>query len=464
MKSNLNKYVEEVIKGFQQNRGKASVYCFPPIDFAEVVFNVILQFYNRSPGCQVFVAVDSYNTRKAILARIEKHKATDPNIFNVKILSADYIKESYKYDYRLIITVGVNDNLKLLQLLNKDSKFMLSILTKNIMDTDFITNVRYILPNIETTVSENSIRTDNIYSPVEEYRLGIDLSEDDYTLYQKYNEYINTSISVFGELDNIQKCKYGDPKLNISSAEFRDSLAKENGWNNQLDTTVAWNKQIDDVYNPNVLYERAHNFFNITRQRRDLVTDNVAKLELIRALCSDNYKKKILIVSKRGEFAAEITKYMNTHGTLECGDYHDCINNAVLIDDASGLPVLIKSGKDKGTPKMIGSQAISTLNMKRFNTGSINVLSIKNSSNVKLQIAVDMVIFTSPFVDDIISFKTRYSDVVFRNQITTLYKVYCRGTIEANQLTKQKESPLITVIDDTDDSIGYSETNDSIII
>lgn len=458
--NNQEKYVKEVINGFQLNKGKGSVYCFPPISFADVVVSIIDQFYVRYANTQVFIVVDSYTTRKSILDKIEKERtANSSKEYNVKILSADYIKPAYKYEYKLVITVGINDNAELIAFLTTQAKFMLSILTKNIMDTEFISNIRSFLPSINVTISNVSVRNDSIYSPVEEYRVAVSLSPDDQTMYDKCSEYISTSVSIFGDLSNIEKCKFGDDKLNITSAEFREMIARDNGWSSTLDTSIDWSKQIDEVYNPNVLFERANNFYNITKQRRDLVTDCNEKLEAVLRICEEHKDKTILIVSKRGEFASKITNYINEFSELLCGDYHDAIEDKIAVDDNTGLPILIKSGNKKGQPKIMGSQAISTLNMKRFNDSIIKVLSIKYSSNVKLQIAVDVVIFTSPLVDGIIPFKTRFTDIVFKTTPTLTYKVYCRGTVENKHLNNQKESSLITVIEDNDNFIGYSETN-----
>jgi len=463
MSSNLEKYIKEVSTGFQRNKGRASVYCFHPISYADLILNLITQFYNKHPDDQVFIIVDCYNTRKSILDRLCKENA----VYNVKILSADYIKDNYKYTYKFIITVGINDNTALIKFLKDQAKFMLVILTKNLMNNEFTNSVRQWLPPIEITVSDASVRSDSIYLPVEEYRVGVSINSHDKELYDKCSEYIATSVSIFGELSNIEKCKYGDTVLNISSAEFRDNIAKQNGWSTTLDTSLDWSKQIDEVYNPNVLFERANNFYNITKQRRDLVTDNIAKIEAIIQICVDNEGKKILIVSKRGEFASTITKYINDvfkdNNKFKCGDYHDAIESTIAVDEY-GVTQLTKGGKSKGKPKIIGSQAISTLNMKRFNSSMINVLSIKNSSSIKLEIAVDLVIFSSPFVDEIISFKTRFANIVFNSVPTITYKVYCIGTIENKQLTKQKESRLITVINDNENFIGYDETNGDIIL
>ena len=339
---------------------------------------------------------------------------------------------------------------------------MLCILTKNIMDNGFINSVRNILPTIANVDLDTALRKDNIYSPVEEHRYGVELNNEDKELYDKYNEYIDSSIKILGSLDNIEKCKYGDVKLNISNTEFRYNLAIENGWRSDLDTSIPYMRQIDDNYNPNVLYERACNFYNIAKQRKDLVTDNIAKLEIIKNICENNKDKQILIISKRGEFAAEITKYINKHLGNICGDYHDCIDDAIAIDDF-GCPILIKSGENKGKPKIIRSQAQSTLNEQRFNDGSINILSIKNSSNTKLKIACDLVILTTPLMDNIIDIKTRFANIKFNGEITNVYKIYCIGTIEYDTMAKENILPIIKVMDETENFVEYDENNNTVI-
>lgn len=460
MKTNQSKYTDEVVNGFLANRGKASVYCFEPIDFSIPVCNIINNVLTKNQDAKVFIAVDSYPTRQKVISQLDSMNIDKTNI---KVLSLDYIKTSYRYDYFLTITIGINDNYPVLFHLYNGAKFMLSVITKNNMNNSFTTSVRGILPNINTTVSNVSVRAENVYLPVEEYRRGAILTDDDKDTYDKYVDYITTSIRIFGDINVIEKCRIGDNVFNLSASEVRDRIAKDNGWSEILDTSIPFNKQIDEAYNPNSLYERANNFYNITKQRRNLVTDNVCKLDVIARICEENIGKKILIVSKRGEFASLITKHLNEIGIVKCGDYHDNIENAVAVDEW-GDAVLIKSGKSKGQPKILGAQAISTLNMKLFNNSDINVLSIKNSSSNKLKISVDVLIITSPFCDGVIGVKTRFIDVEFRGIPNKVYKIYTIGTIENVTMSKEKETPLIKVIDDNDNFIGYDENSGDIIL
>lgn len=458
-----DRFIKQVTDGFQNLKGKASVYCFVTSVVPELVYNIITLFSKKHPNQQIFIGVDTYETRKSITNFLKNKGISEDNGYNIRILSATYINIKYSYSYKLVITVGINDNLNIIKHLNSNANFMLSILTKNIMDNNFITNVRNILPSINTINIDNSAKSDLIYSPVEEHRHGVELSDDDRKLYDKYTDYITTSISIFGDLSNIEKCKQGDIALGISAADFRNAIARENGWSENLDTNVDFLKQIDDIYNPNTLFERACTFYNIAKQRRDLVCDNEAKLEVIRDICLNNKDKKILIISKRGEYAAKITKYLNECLDLHCGDYHDCIEDAIAVNEM-GIPILVKSGPNKGKPKIICSQAQSSFNERRFNAGLLNILSIKSASNIKLKIACDIVIFTSSFCDSIIDVRTRFTDISFNNVPTTTYRIYCNSTIESDKLNKEKEYPTIKVINDTENFIGYDENSGDIIL
>lgn len=459
---NKDKLINQIIGSFQRLRGKASVYCFAKDVVPEIVYNVINLFTKKHENSLITIVVDCYETRKQIKEYLNEHIKEYVNR-NIRILTITYVNERYHYVNDLIITVGVNDNFSILNKLNKENKFMLTILTKNIMDNNFINNIRNILPCIDTADLDIAIRHDNIYSPVEEHRYGVELSDDDRELYNKYTDYITTCISIFGELSNIEKCKKGDDKLGISAADFRNTVAYENGWREDLDTNIPFMKQIDDIYNPNILFERACTFYTITKQRRDLVCDNDAKLEVIKNICLDNKDKKILIISKRGEYAAKITKYLNENSDIKCGDYHDCIEDAIAVDDM-GIPILVKSGVNKGKPRVVGAQAQSSLNERRFNAGYINALSIKSASNIKLKIACDIVILTSSLCDNIIEVKSRFTDIVFNSVPTKTFRVYCNSTIENDKLNKEKENTLFTIINETENNVLYDENSGDIIL
>lgn len=463
MKKN-EEIIKDVINGFQNNKGFGSLYCFDNNIIPKLVFNVINKFNEKHKLAPILIVVEDYNRRINILNELKENNLNYENVFNIKILSNQYINTKYRYDYKLIITIGVNDDLELIKHLKDNSKFMLSILTKNIMDNDFIIDLRYILPNINVIFNDKESEHNRIYCPVKETQLSVKLNNDDRELYDKCTDFINKCIKVFGDIGTIEQCKNGNKNLNISSSEYRYALAKMNGWHEELDVNIEFQKQIDDIYNPNVLLEKASTFYTITKQRRDLISDNEAKLNCILNIIENNPNEKILIVSKRGEFAAKITNYLNNqYGSIVCGDYHDNIEECVATN-SDGSVILIKSGENKGKPKVLQAQAISSHNEKLYNANVFNVLSVKNSSNKKLKIDCSIIIFTSPICDNIFDFKTRFSNINITSKPNNIYKIYCENTIEKNIILKEKPNKLINIINENDKFIQYDEISGNIIL
>lgn len=348
----ISNIIKRIIDGFQNNHGRASCYCFDNDFIPEIIYNIIVPFVAKHKE-PIFIATCNYEMRSKIRNYLVSKGIGEATGYSIRLLSADYIKPQYHYTYKLNIIVGVNNDYNLIKHLYDDSHFTFCILTKNVMDNNFISNVRAILPNIDIADTAAINRTARLNSPVEEHRWGVELTDKDRESYDKFTQIINNTLAVFGNLANIEKSKKGDETNNISAAEFRTTLARNNGWNENLDTSIAFMKDIDDIYNPNILFERACNFYAIAKNRRDLIADNEAKFDTIYNICYTNKDKRILIISKRGEYAAKLTKYINDtanqrNDNLWCADYHDCIDTCVDVD-TNGEVKLIKSGSMLGS-------------------------------------------------------------------------------------------------------------------
>lgn len=454
MKNNSDKLINELSKAFKDKQGKASCYIFNNDVIKKLVYTIYDLFNKKRPNDEVLIVVDCYNTRKQILDYfISKDCA-----LKYKILSHDYVNTKYNYNYKFIFTIGVNEDISILTKLNTTSKFMFSIITKNIMNNEFINKLRSILPEIKSSVDYNDIKKDNVFSPVEIYPIAISLSDEAKSLYDKYTEFISTAIAIFGDFNTIEQARVGDKMLNISSIDIRNSIARNNGWSDTLNTSIEFNKQIDNIYNPNALLEKANLVYNIIKQRKDLVTDCLSKLEVIKELIDNNPDKKILIVSKRGEYASIITKYLNGI----CGDYHDCIEPSCITDN-NGNYIYYKTGEHKGEIKLFGSQALSNINLSLFNDNHIRCLSIKNASNSKLKTAIDLVIFTSPLCDSVIDFKYRFPDIEFNSIPNIVYNTYCENTLEQERFNKTKLHSTCTIIDTKQNDIKYKDNGDIVL-
>lgn len=459
------KLITQVLTGFQNLRGKGSCYIFSNDVIPQLVYTMIERFTAKRPNAKIMIVHDNWSMRESIDNYLKaKGYDSTTTTYNIKMMSYGFVKPQFHYCYSLVITVGVNDNYDVLKHLSNENTFMLTILTENIMNNNFINAVRTILPSISTIDIAAELRSERISSLVEEHIVTVELSDEDKEKYKKANDYIAECVTVFDNLDNIAKCKQGDRQLNISAADFRNNIARENGWTETLDTSVPYLKQIDEIYNPNTLFEKACNFYNIAKSRRDLVTDNDAKLDKLIDILRENADKKILIVNKRGDYAKRVANYINLHYEKKCGEYHDCIDSAVAVDNNNN-PILIKSGTNKGKPKILGSQAQSTLYEAMFNEGLISILSIKEKSDIKLKIACDLVIFTSSLCDNILDLKARFVNIKFTDSPTLVYVLCCNNTIETTKIYKSElPSNIKLIYDDTENFVSYDENSGDIIL
>lgn len=100
--------------------------------------------------------------------------------------------------------------------------------------------------------------------------------------------------------------------------------------------------------------------------------------------------------------------------------------------------------------------------MKAFNDGLLRVLSIKNSSNTKLETSVDEWILTSPLCDTIDELIYRYNNVNCSQSKLKVHKLYIAGTIEEANLKKEKASANHEVIHNVNSNIS-AQNFDNII-
>lgn len=455
----LNNYYEEVANKWKSQKGIGSVYCLKPFSYYELAINIINKVLAKNKDSRIFIVTDCFNTRQSIVDIFYKNNIDKDTI---KILSFDYINKRYNYNYDLIILIGINNYDSRIDYLKQCTKFILSIMTKTIIDSNNTNLLNNTLPIIITSISKEDAVKAKRFSPVEEHRIAIELDDNDKKEYDKQTAFINNSMNVIGNIENIKRIKCGDYKLNLSAAEVRHNIAKSNGWSENLDMSIPFNKQIDEIYNPNALLERVCTIYEIMKNRRDLVTDNKNKLPVILDIINRHPDKQFVIISKRGEFAAEITKYLNNNN-IKCGDYHDNIESAIAVDDNS-VPILIKSGKDKGKPKIVCSQAISSSNLRYYNDNRLTVLSTKNASLNKLNLACFGLIITSPLCDSVIDIRNKFKEIEFNTTPNLVYTIYCNSTIEAKSIAATKETPIYKVINETEKEILYDEESGDIIL
>lgn len=427
----------------------------------------------KNKNFKVLVITNTFQERMDIVEYITHQENKENNSeFNHLILSKLLVivskelgyKFSFYNDATLVIFYHISDIQGKGINLIKDRQFKLVILNK-LLDKQEDNNLIYTECPLLEDFEQNKLDAVRTNTPIEETWIDIRIDEDSkqYKLLKYYNEYIATSMNIFGSFDIMQQCRIGNQSLNISAATLCYNIATDNGWNEHLDMSVELNRQIDNLYNPGNIKARADETFEFIRNRANLLASYDGKLEAILKIVNDNPNKKILIINKKGEFAAKVTEYINTHSIeIICGDYHDWAlpKEAVDVDDN---PVYFKSGTRKGERKIMGSQYQKALNEKKFNLNKLRVLSTSNAPDKALCINVDIIIITSPLCEEIENYLYRMTNLRF-NEKLTLYSLYIKNSLEEQKLNNKQVSEKHKIINKSENNIIVENNSDFVIV
>lgn len=445
---NVGETFENAINNWRNKKGIGTALIPYPLNDKLIILGILQKMYSKSPNNDTVIITNSFIERQAIREFLTQQENSEENnkefkdlidTGKIKIFTDSYIKTSKVFSYPNLCIWYEPDNISQ-EILNYVDicKFKLIVINKlftNYEDTSKIYKIAPLLLDFKQAEVE-AIR---MSTPVEETQIGIDIpiEDDTYKLLKYYDEYITTSLNIFGSFDIIQQANIGNQQLNISSTQICYQIAQENGWNEHLDMNIKFNIEIDSLYNPNNLKERASKTYEIIRERNKLLSDYNGKLDIILNIINNNKDKKILIINKLGEFASIVTEFLNNNSKDDiCGNYHDKVNNIPAVT-FTGQPIYYKNGSKKNERKFMGAKAQKTLNVKRFNNNFINILSTNNSPDKDLNIDIDIIIITSPTCEDIKSYMYRLSKVYFRSKKIELYTLYCKNTNEEKIIEKK---------------------------
>ena len=469
----IDELFNNAVEHWRLAKGIGTALIPPPVDDKYMLLTILQKFYARNPTLSTLIVVNTFNERTEIIEFLTHQDDKENNdefksLIDRKILkvyTSKFTEDKHINMLQCVLhiiyrPVEFNDNIKRLL---ESSVFKLVIINKLFYNQEDSMKLYNLCPMLDD-FKHSEIEQLRLSTPVEEMWIGVPIdSAEDVELYKHYCKSIELTLNIFGSFDIVNQARVGNPLTNTSAMQICMQIALENGWRNNLDMNSPYNQQIDELYNPNALNNRAHLMYEHIRCRSNLVSDCNSKLSAIMQIVKNNPAKKILIINKRGEFATEVTDYINNMSeTTICGNYHDKVDNIPAVDIDSN-PIYIKSGEKKGERKMMGVKAQKTLNEKLFNLGKLNILSTANAPDKTLSVSVDIVVITSPLCDDIKSYLYRLSNVTFNGSKIELYTIFCENTIEQTKL-QQKNTGENHIVVNKNDFEKISENNCDFIL
>ena len=473
-KKDVKKLFENAIEHWRKNKGIGSVLIPHPLDDKTMIPIILNNMYNKKPNTNTIIIVKDFGERKNMVNYLttKQDEETNERFKNlildkaIKVFTLDFLSNSKYFVFPdLFISYNVEEDNNALYYHLQYSKFKLFIMNKLILNTK-VRNEVYNLCPILNDFKQNEVDEIRVSTPVEEVLVPITIPEDTevFRLLKYYNEYITTTINIFGSIENINRVRTGDKINNISSNQLCNQIALDNGWHPDLDMSIQYNVSIDSIYNPNALQERANNALDVIRKRSELLSSYEGKLDKILDIVREHKDKKILIINKKGEFAVKVTHYLNCLSeTPICGDYNDSVEK-VPATDVYGNPIFVKSGEHKGERKYIKAKAQRSLNEQRFNANIINVLSTNNAPDKSLTTNIDVIIITSPLCESIKSYIYRLSDVRYPNGKLLLFSLFCKNSLEEREMRNKLEMSETIIVNNNELNNVVENNYDFIIV
>ena len=236
------------IDHWRDNKGIGTALIPAPLNDKAMILGVLQRIYSKTPNTISLIVVNNFTERSELIEYLTHQEDEENNnefkrLIDSKIIKIFTINFINRDDFNMRVNIAIvyhceEISKNLFNLLN-NSKFKLVVLNKLNLSSEDITKLYSVCPLL-SDFKQNEIDEVRTSTPVEEMRICVRIAEDSetYKLLQYYDEYISTSINIFGSFDNIELARIGYAAANVSATQFCYHLAEENGWNEHLDMSI----------------------------------------------------------------------------------------------------------------------------------------------------------------------------------------------------------------------------------
>lgn len=232
-----------------------------------------------------------------------------------------------------------------------------------------------------------------------EYNVALNLTKEDQIVYDTFSEYIRDTLNLVDNnyltVINMGKNMYN--KLLgrvVKYDEICEKVAMENNWTRDLDLSNGYYANINKVFSPSNLHERAKTFLLYVERRNALMDANILKIQAILDTVRLLKGKKIIIFNNQIEVIDilhllinnsiwNVRKYKSLidirgaigyHTMLSTNDtvvkYHSKLKSTQILDHENGGYLRYKNGKIK----QFGTDAQKSFVMEQISSGRAKVI------------------------------------------------------------------------------------------
>jgi len=261
--------------------------------------------------------------------------------------------------------------------------------------------------------------------------IQIDLNPEERYKYDMLSTDIKETINLFdNNFELIQTCLSGTSmtvegeKHYASGSKHLYLFAESKGWSEDLDLNVPYYKQLNEVYNPDVLYERLKGFNEKVRDRLKIINNATEKLECVDMLINKCNNYQFIIFNSSLSLADKIAIHWNNYkGAEQIAAFHN--KTPTQVDEKGN-----KYGQTK--LKRYIEQSLITNNYIGMSTG-LTFTSNLIIPNLKVGIITGLDKYKIVKNTE----KITYSAMNENNLLCILFYVVCSQSIETEHLKKR---------------------------
>lgn len=310
-----------------------------------------------------------------------------------------------------------------------------------------------------------------------EYNFGLTLSKEEMELYTTYSEYIGDSLKLtsndYDLLIALAKGRYDKITKSFTKYEvFCEALSIKLGWTRDLDLSNPYYANVDRLYSPSNLHERALMFQKYVDLRNALLDTSLIKINAILSVAQLFKSKKMMIFNNNITVVDVLHKLLNfnisdvrkyrTFSTLKsfmqadyimsdsdiAVKYHSLLEKEPMFDNTTKSFIKTKSGD----VKLFGKTAQQSRAIERIQSGASNILlavkGLDSALNVEdLEVSIISGGSTNPLQQ--VQRKGRPLRISEYKSLAYIINIYFKGTRDEFKLKQRQSSTTNEIIEIT---------------